>query len=79
MKPLDERIAEDLMLKRIAKGARLRAQATHTDTMGALYKYVNGKLFHFRICHYLYTKRPISIPCWGFINLPASHQLVEIQ
>ncbi|ATI17526.1 hypothetical protein P19_0105 [Aeromonas phage P19] len=58
--------------KRKSKGERLKAQATHTDDFGALYKYVNGRLFHFR-------RHPCwdDICVWGIINLPKDHKIYK--
>lgn len=56
------------------KVARLRHSATHTDQFGALYKYVNGQLFHYRVHHWGHGR----IPCWGPISLPKGYELKEI-
>lgn len=62
--------------QRAARHRKLLAQATHTDNFGALYKYVNGKLFHWR--YYRYGQYP-AIYCWGPIVLPVSHNVFPIK
>lgn len=62
--------------QRAARNRKLLDQATHTDVYGALYKYVNGKLFHWR-CYYIGTCFPVH--CWGPITLPARHNIYPIQ
>lgn len=58
------------------KGDRLKHQATHTDQFGALYKYVNGRLFHFR--RHPYYHGMITLYVWGVINLPSDYEIFEI-
>lgn len=62
--------------QRAKRNRTLLAQATHTDHFGALYKYVNGKLFHWR-CHHVGALYPIH--CWGPITLPVSHEVYPIE
>lgn len=65
------------LTQRRAYGAKLRAQATHTDVCGALYKYVNGQLFHYRV-HHTWGVGSSDQHCWGTITLPASHRIFPI-
>lgn len=62
--------------ERAARHRKLLDQATHTDQFGALYKYVNGKLFHWRYYSEGYL-RPMY--CWGPIVLPVSHTVFPIK
>lgn len=61
--------------ERAVRHRKLLDQATHTDQFGALYKYVNGKLFHWRY----YPDRYCPIYCWGPIVLPVSHSVFPIK
>lgn len=58
------------------KEKALRSQATHIDQFGALYKQVNGQMFHFR----RYPMYPSHhLPCWATITLPADYKLRPIK
>lgn len=59
------------------RAVKLRKQATHTDMYGALYKYVNGRLFHFR--YYPYYQDMINLYVWGFIKLPNNHKIFPLK
>ncbi|QAY01173.1 hypothetical protein ASwh1_107 [Aeromonas phage Aswh_1] len=59
------------------RGDYLRTQATHTDQFGALYKYVNGRLFHFRWYRgYPTPSRDLAV--WGIFNTPKNHEIFPI-
>lgn len=48
------------------RGPALMAQATHTDECSQLYKYVNGRLFVYKICHI--SRHYPPVPCWCIVS-----------
>jgi hypothetical protein len=47
-------------------GFMLMAQATHTDEYSQLYKYVNGRLFVYKMCHI--SRHYPPAPCWCIVS-----------
>ena len=48
------------------RGPELMAQATHTDEFRQLYKYVNGRLFVYKVCHV--NRYYTLVPCWCIVT-----------